>query len=71
MIAQIFAIVALLLKVFGLWEQFGQYMDDKREKERVARDQARDAAVDKQKEAQTEEDFDKAQDAIAGNTPRP
>lgn len=71
MIAQIFLLIEVILRLFKLWDSFGLFIDDKREKERVARDQARDKAVDEQKNAQTEEDFDRLQDDIVGNSPRP
>ena len=71
MIAQIFVAIQAVLQLFKLWDAFLAYADDVREKERVARDQARNAAVDRQKEAQNEEDFDRAQDDIARNSPRP
>jgi len=70
-IAQIFVAIQAVLQLFKLWDAFLAYADDVREKERVARDQARNAAVDRQKEAQNEEDFDRAQDDIARNSPRP
>lgn len=71
MIAQIFLLIEVILRLFKLWDSFGTFVDDKREKDRIERDQARDKAVDKQKNAQTEEEFDKAQDDIARNSPRP
>lgn len=71
MIAQIFLLIEVILRLFKLWDSFGTFVDDKREKDRIERDQARDKAVDKQKNAQTEEQFDKAQDDIARNSPRP
>lgn len=69
MISQIFAVIQLLLQLFKLWERFGVYVDDQREKARIERDQKRDAAVDAQKGAKDEAEFDKAQDDIAGNHP--
>ena len=71
MLAQLFLLIEVLMRAFNLWDQFGQYMDDKRERDRVERDQKRSAAIDKQKTAESEADFDKAQDDIANNLPRP
>lgn len=71
MITQIFLAIQAILQLFKLWDAFLAYADDVREKERVARDQARNAAIDRQKDAQSEEEFDRAQDDIARNSPRP
>lgn len=71
MIAKIFLAIQLVLRLFKLWDSFLVYADEARERERLERDRKRDAAVDKQKHSQTEEEFDKAQDDIAGNRPRP
>lgn len=69
MISQIFIIIRLILTAFGLWESFLSYGDANREKKRVEKDQKRDKAVDEQKDAQTEEEFDKNQDTIGGSKP--
>lgn len=69
MISQIFIIIRLILTAFGLWESFLSYGDANREKKRVEKNQKRDKAVDEQKDAQTEEDFDKKQDTIGGSKP--
>ena len=71
MIAQIFLAIELLMRLFNLWDEFGSYVDAKREKDRVERDQKRSAAIDKQKNAESEADFDKAQSDIVDNLPRP
>lgn len=71
MISQVFAVVQLLLKVFGLWEQFLDYSDKARTAEAEERKQRREEAVDKQKDAQSEEEFDRAQDDIVGSNPKP
>ena len=71
MLAQLFLLIEVLMRAFNLWDSFGQYMDDKRERDRVERDQKRSAAIDKQKNAESEDQFDKAQDDIANNLPRP
>lgn len=71
MIAQIFAIIQLVLKLIGLWEQFSQWTIDKATADREERRQTRDAAVAAQQKATDEAEFDKAQDDIARNLPRP
>ena len=70
MISGIFGVVQLLLKLFGLWEQFLDYSDKARAAEAEARKQRREKAVDEQKAAATEDEFDKAQDEIIANKPR-
>lgn len=69
MIAQFFAVVQLLLKLIGLWEQFLSWSDAKRIADAEQNRQERNAAVDEQKTAKTEEDFDKAQDSIVNHIP--
>lgn len=71
MITQIFAVIELVLKLIGLWEQFSAYTIQKSIADRAERKQQRDRAVDKQQTAQTEDEFDKAQDDISRNMPRP
>jgi hypothetical protein len=69
LIGQLFLLIEVILRLTKLWDGFTLYVDAVKEKERVARDQARDGAVDKQKGAQSEDEFDKAQDDIARNHP--
>lgn len=69
MISQVFLLIRMILTAFGLWESFLSYGDANREKKRVEKDQNRDKAVDDQKSAQTEDEFDKAQDAIGSSKP--
>jgi hypothetical protein len=71
MIANIFAFIQLLLKLFGLWEQFSDWTIKQAIAKREERRQDRDKAVDQQQNAQTEEEFDKAQETISHNLPRP
>lgn len=71
MIANVFAVIQLLLKLIGLWEQFQDYTIRSAIAQREERKQDRDKAVDAQKTALTEDEFDKAQDIISGNMPRP
>lgn len=69
MLAQLFLLIEVLMRAFNLWDSFGQYMDDKRERDRVERDQKRSAAIDKQKESTSEDEFDRQQDEIVKNQP--
>jgi hypothetical protein len=69
MIGQIFLIIQILMRAFGLWDQFISWSDAQREKDRIEQDQKRNAAVDQQSNAQSEADFDKSQDTIVGNKP--
>jgi hypothetical protein len=70
-IAQIFTAIQLLLKLFGLWEAFSQWTVDKAIADRNERKQERDKAVDAEQNAQTEQEFNDAQDKLTRNLPRP
>ena len=70
-LGQIFTAIQLLLKLIGLWEQFSQWTIDKAIADREVRKQSRDKAVDAEVGAQTEEEFNRAQDQITRNLPRP
>jgi DNA-binding transcriptional regulator GbsR (MarR family) len=67
--ASIFALIQLLLKLFGLWDQFRNYADTQFKKEIEERRQAREKAIEDLKNAKTEEEFDEAQERIARNSP--
>ncbi len=69
MITNIFSAIILLLKLFGLWEQFADYIDKARIAETEARRQRREKALDDLKNTKTEEDFDKAQSDVVNNPP--
>ena len=71
MISQIFLVIELILKLFGAWEKFQDYSDKRKNAEAEERRQKRDKAVDDQQKAKTEDEFDKAQDTIVGNKPKP
>ena len=70
MISQIFAVIQLVLKLIGLWEQFLDFTDKARIAEGQKRTQEREKAVDEPAGAISEEDFDKAQDTITGTKPK-
>jgi hypothetical protein len=65
----IFALIELLLKVFGLFDGFTNYLDAKRLAEDEAKRQAREAAVDAAAAAKTAKDAYAAQDGIVNNEP--
>lgn len=65
----IFAIIETVLRLLKLWDGLINYVDEKRIAEIEAARQKRDKAVDDQKNAKSEDDFDKAQSDISSNTP--
>lgn len=69
MFAQIFAVIELILKLIGLWDGFMSYVDKKRIADEAQKTADRNKAVDEQKNAKSEDDFDKAQDDIIRNKP--
>lgn len=69
MFTQIFTIIELVLKAIKLWDLFLGYMDEKHMADILANRAARNAAIDKQKNAQTEKDFDDAQSDIVEHGP--
>lgn len=71
MIAQIFVVIELLLKLFGIWESFLSYSDQKRIADGQKNTQDRNDALDKEKNASTEDEFDKAQDGVVSHIPKP
>lgn len=70
MLTGIFAIVQIILKLFGAWEQFLDWSDKKRLAEAAENTQEREKAVDEQKKAEDEKAFDDAQSGIVGTKPR-
>lgn len=69
MFAQIFVVIELILKLIGLWDGFLSYVDQKRIADDAEKTAKRNKAVDDQKSAASEDDFDKDQDTIVGNKP--
>lgn len=69
MIAQIFAVIEVLLKLMGLYDGFINYLDAKRLAEDEAKRQAREGAVDDAAKAQTPDDAYRAQDGVVSNDP--
>jgi hypothetical protein len=68
MIAQIFLVIQLLLKLFGLWEQFLEWGDKKRAADAEARAQEREKAIEDAKKATTPDEAFDAQDRITHNS---
>lgn len=69
MITSIFGVIQILLSLFGLWDQFMNWSDAKRLADHEAKTQNLNQAVDAQKAAQTEQDFEKDQTDIVNNLP--
>lgn len=71
MIAQIFVIFQVLLKLFGLWEQFDAWYVAKKVADAEKNKQDRDKALEDLKNAKDESDFDKAQSGVVDHIPKP
>jgi hypothetical protein len=69
MLTQLFALIQLVLRFFKLWDQFQDFSMAERLKENEERRQRLEKAVEDQKNAQTEDEFDRAQDEITKNLP--
>lgn len=69
MIAQIFAIVQLLLRLFGLWEQFLAWSDKKRIADADEKYQELVKELERLKNATDEAEFDRAQSGVVDNLP--
>ena len=67
--AQIFAVIELILRLFKLWDQFLSFMDEKHSAELEKKRQAREAAVDRSKVDQSDDDIFKDQTDIVNNLP--
>lgn len=68
---QVFAVIQLILKLIGLWEDFLSWSDKKRIADAEVNRQEREKAVDKQKDAEDEKTFDDAQSEIINHKPSP
>jgi hypothetical protein len=68
-IGSIFTAIQVILRLLGLWDQFLNWSDAKRIADAEKNTQDRNDAVDKQKGAKSEDDFDKAQDDIISHKP--
>jgi len=70
MISGIFAAIQLVLRLFKLWDQFLEYSDKVRLAQAAENTQAREKAVDQQKGAMSEEEFDRLQDELTKHKPK-
>lgn len=68
---QFFAIIQVILKLFGLWEGFLSWSDKKKIADQEKNKQDRDKALEDLKNAQTEEEFNKAQSGVVDHIPKP
>lgn len=71
MFAYIWSIIQLILKLIGLGELFLSERDKSKVTAGQVNTQERNKAIDEQKSAQTEDEFDKAQDSIVSHAPKP
>ncbi len=69
MFSSIFAIIEMVLKLLGLWDQFLSWSDSKRLVDSQKNTQDRNTAVDDQKGAKDETTFDNDQSAIVNHKP--
>ena len=69
MISKIFMVIEILLKLFGLWKDFGNYVDEQRLKQDQEKEQRRNDAVDSTPDAKTPTDAWKDQEDIVKNEP--
>lgn len=69
MFGQIFAIIQVVLKLIGLWDQFLDWSDQKRVAEAEERRQKREQAISDLDKAKTDEDIFNEQTKIVNNKP--
>lgn len=69
MIGNLFALIELILRLIGLWDSFLNYIDKKKIAAIEKNREDRNAAVDDQKGAKDEAQFDKDQDTIIKHLP--
>lgn len=67
-LAYVFLAIEFILKLFGLWKQFGNWFDARRVKEAEERRQARERAIEDLRNATTEEEIEDAQRRIVENS---
>ena len=63
------AILELIKAFISLWKQFKAWKEQKRIEEQEKKEQERKDSADKLKNAETEDDFDRAQDELVNNKP--
>lgn len=69
MITKIFLVIELLLRIFGVWDKFDEYMQARRIAEAEKRAQGRDDALKQGAAAQTPTDAWAAQEGVVKNEP--
>lgn len=68
-IAAIYSVIQLVLKLIGLWDSFLSYSDAQRAAEAAAKTAALNKAVDHSKTDESDDDIWKDQTDITGNMP--
>lgn len=71
MFTGIFSAIELIMRLIGLWDQFMNWSDAKRLADAEKNTQDRNKAVDDQKGASNEDQFDKDQSDITKHLPHP
>lgn len=69
MIGSIFAVIELILKLIGLWDQFLDYSDAKRRAQDEVKRQEREKAADKAANAETDGEIFDAETDVTNNMP--
>lgn len=69
MFGKVFVIIQLLLKLFGAWEAFLDWMDTSFSKELEERRQRREEAIAEVDKAESDEDIFDAQEKVIENKP--
>lgn len=69
MIANIFKIIDLLLRLFGLFDLYMNHIEEKYRSEIEKRRNKREKALEDLQKADSEQEFDKAQEEVVSNKP--
>lgn len=69
MLSGIWAAIQLILRLFGLVDLIREWLATREQAKIEAKNQAQDKAVEDLKHAQTEEEFNRAQEDIVKNSP--
>lgn len=67
--ASLLSIVGIMREMFKLVHLLLNMIDEQKEKAAAEREREREAAIDRQKNSKTEDEFDKAQGDIVNNNP--
>lgn len=71
MLANIWALISLILEAIGFYKFWWSERDKSKVAEGQVNTQERDKAIDEQKSAESEDEFDKAQDSVVSHLPKP